>query len=206
MMQKTLYLSPHKIAAALLAVGYFILTAAHASVSVDIDLQEQRAYLLKNGRVFSETTISSGRHGHLTRAGTFKVTQMNLHHYSSLYGKIVDRNGDVVVQDADSAMPLQPGWKFVAAPMKYFIRFDGAIGMHSGYLPGYPASHGCVRLPSQEARLFYETLKVGDVVRVYGRTPTRPARERAQFRDAEREYDPQQRPTRRTRSSFRRRY
>jgi len=114
---------------------------------VEIDLEEQTAYLLDNGRPVLASPISSGRYGHLTRAGSFKVLEKERAHYSSTYGKIVDARGNTIVADADADMPVTRGGKFIPAPMHYFMRFDGADGMHAGYLPGYPASHGCVRMP-----------------------------------------------------------
>ena len=54
----------------------------------------------------------------------------------------------------------------LGAPMKWFSRFNGAIGMHVGILPGYPASHGCVRLPEAIAPLIYEKVKVGTPIEV----------------------------------------
>ena len=61
--------------------------------------------------------------------------------------------------------------------MKYFLRFHGATGMHAGYLPGYPASHGCVRLPLEKAIHFYDAAEIGTPVSVHGNTPTyRPRR------------------------------
>src|SRR5207248_1297302 len=49
---------------------------------------------------------------------------------------------------------------------------NGADGMHAGYLPGYPASHGCVRMPEQLAIAFFNSVGVGTPVTVFGRTPT----------------------------------
>src|SRR3954462_12545821 len=120
-----------------------------AETSVEIDLQEQRAYLLENGRPVLASPISSGRYGHLTETGSFKVIEKERNHYSSIYGKIVDASGNTVVADADKDMHVPRGGKFIPAPMLYFMRFHGADGMHAGYLPGYPASHGCVRMPEQ---------------------------------------------------------
>jgi hypothetical protein len=62
--------------------------------------------------------------------------------------------------------------KFIPAPMHYFMRFTGADGMHAGYLPGHPASHGCVRMPEQYAIAFFNAVSLGTPVTVYGRTPT----------------------------------
>ena len=142
-----------------------------AETSVEIDLQEQRAYLLQNGRPVLASPISSGRYGHLTRTGSFTVLEKERNHYSSMYGKIVDANGNTVVADADADMQVPRGGKFIPAPMHYFMRFNGGDGMHAGYLPGYPASHGCVRMPEQYAIAFFNAVQVGTPVTVFGRTP-----------------------------------
>ncbi|MDQ6654475.1 MAG: L,D-transpeptidase, partial [Verrucomicrobiota bacterium] len=63
--------------------------------------------------------------------------------------------------------------RFVPAPMRYFMRFNGAEGMHAGYLPGYAASHGCVRLPEENAIALFNAVEVGTPVTVFGRTPAR---------------------------------
>ena len=153
----------------------FCLTAALANaqsdVSVEIDLQQQMAYLVRGRRVVLSSPVSSGRSGHLTSAGAFKVIEKERNHYSSIYGKIVDRAGNTVVADADVDMKVPRGCKFVPAPMPWFMRFHGADGMHAGYLPGYPASHGCVRMPEEMAIAFYRAVDVGTPVHVFGRTP-----------------------------------
>ena len=139
--------------------------------SIEIDLQQQTAYLLRNGRAVFSTPISSGRYGHLTETGSFKVIEKELNHHSNIYGKIVDRYGRTVVADADVDMRVPRGCRFVPAPMRYFVRFDGANGLHAGILPGYPASHGCVRLPDQSAIAIFNAVDVGTPVTVFGRTP-----------------------------------
>ncbi len=139
--------------------------------SIEIDLQEQTAYLMRNGRPVFATPISSGRYGHLTRTGSFKVIEKERNHYSNIYGRIVDRFGRTVVADADSDMRVPAGGRFIPAPMRYFVRFDGANGLHAGILPGYPASHGCVRLPEENAIAFFNAVEVGTPVTVFGRTP-----------------------------------
>jgi lipoprotein-anchoring transpeptidase ErfK/SrfK len=142
------------------------------STSVEIDLEEQTAYLLQNGRPVLASPISSGRYGHLTKNGSFKILEKERTHYSSMYGKIVDARGNTIVADADADMRVPPGGKFIPAPMHYFMRFTGADGMHAGYLPGYPASHGCVRMPQENAIAFFNSVSVGTPVTVFGRTPT----------------------------------
>jgi lipoprotein-anchoring transpeptidase ErfK/SrfK len=140
-------------------------------VSVEIDLRDQVAYLIQDGQVVLTTPISSGRYGHLTGQGSFKIIEKERNHYSNMYGKIVDAAGNTVVADADADMPVPRGGQFLPAPMRYFMRFNGAEGMHAGYLPGYPASHGCVRLPENNAIAFFQAVEVGTPVTVFGTTP-----------------------------------
>ena len=154
----------------LIAISVLALVAIFARqsnpYSIEIDLQQQTAYLLRNGRAVCSTPISSGRYGHLTETGSFKVIEKELNHYSNIYGKIVDRYGRTVVADADADMRVPRGCRFVPAPMRYFVRFDGANGLHAGILPGYPASHGCVRLPEQNAIAIFNAVEVGTPVTV----------------------------------------
>jgi lipoprotein-anchoring transpeptidase ErfK/SrfK len=144
---------------------------AEPGVSVEIDLEQQTAYLIRGRRIVLASPISSGRLGHFTETGAFKIIQKERNHFSSLYGKIVDARGRTVVADADADMKVPRGGKFIPAPMRYFMRFDGATGMHAGYLPGYPASHGCVRMPEQNAVVFFNAVEIGTPVHVFGRTP-----------------------------------
>ena len=118
-----------------------------------------------------QSPISSGRYGHLTEPGSFKVIEKERSHHSSIYGKIVDGYGRTIVADADVDMSVLRGCRFIPAPMPWFMRFHGADGMHAGYLPGYPASHGCVRMPEELAVAFYNAVEVGTQVTVFGRTP-----------------------------------
>jgi lipoprotein-anchoring transpeptidase ErfK/SrfK len=156
---------------------------------VEIDLQQQTAYLIRGRHVLLESPISSGRYGHLTEGGSFKVIEKERNHYSSIYGKIVDATGRTVVADADVDMRVPRGGKFIPAPMRYFMRFHGADGMHAGYLPGYPASHGCVRMPEELAIAFFNAVEVGTPVHVFGRTPR--TREYYRFGPQPNRYRPQ---------------
>ncbi len=139
--------------------------------SVEIDLQEQMAWLIQDGRAILSTSISTGRAGHFTETGSFQIIEKERNHFSNMYGKILDARGDTVVSDADADMAVPRGGKFVTAPMRYFMRFNGAIGMHAGYLPGYAASHGCVRLPEANAIALFNAVDIGTPVTVFGLTP-----------------------------------
>jgi lipoprotein-anchoring transpeptidase ErfK/SrfK len=156
--------------------GLFLLAglasaSGQSAYSIEIDLQQQTAYLIRGRRVVLESPISSGRYGHLTETGAFKVIEKERNHYSSIYGKIVDASGRTVVSDADADMRVPSGGRFIPAPMRYFMRFHAADGMHAGYLPGYAASHGCVRMPEEMAIAFFNAVEIGTPVRVFGRTP-----------------------------------
>ena len=72
-----------------------------------------------------------------------------------------------VQQNIDRTVDPQPhGTKFDGANMFFFMRFTRGIGMHAGYLPGYPASHGCVRMPQHMAETFFRNVSVGTPVDV----------------------------------------
>lgn len=134
---------------------------------VVVSLSKQRAYLMVNGEVYIDTPISSGKSVGMTPVGKFKITEKDVDHRSNIYGAYVDKQGRVVRSGIsvriDSA---PPGTRFLGAPMQYFMRFSGAVGMHVGILPGYPASHGCVRLPAEIAPLIYSKVKLGTSVEV----------------------------------------
>jgi hypothetical protein len=137
--------------------------------SMVIDLSSQRLRYYKGGELVGQSPISTGSLGRGTPTGSFKVTQKDLNHRSSHYGSYVSSSGAVVVDDVDARKdPKPPGTRFLGAGMRYFMRFNGPIGMHEGYLPGYPASHGCVRLPTQMAAIFYAETPHGTPVRVVG--------------------------------------
>src|SRR5512140_1076735 len=101
-----------------------------AETSVEIDLQEQRAYLLQNGRPVLASPISSGRYGHLTRTGSFTVLEKESNHHSSMYRTIVDASQNSAAADAEAHIELPLGEKKIPAPMHYFMRFNGGDGMH----------------------------------------------------------------------------
>lgn len=156
-----------------LLLSFVVLPFAYCApgYQVEIDLQQQMAYLIRGRQVVIASPVSTGRSGHLTETGSFKIIEKERNHFSSLYGQIVDAAGNVVVRDADADMKVPRGGRFLPAPMRYFMRFHGAIGMHAGYLPGYPASHGCVRMPEQNAIAFFQAVETGTPVHVFGRTP-----------------------------------
>lgn len=146
--------------------SYWAGDAVQGPALVRINLREQRAYFYKGQTLVGLSRISTGTEGHNTPPGRYKITQKNKNHRSNLYGIIRNKaTGEVVNDDADTTKDkIPPGCEFVGAPMWNFMRFNGGIGMHTGYLPGYNASHGCVRMPDHMARKFFENTEVGTPV------------------------------------------
>lgn len=103
-----------------------------------VNVSTQRALLFRNGVPIGATTVSTGKAGHNTPTGVFTVLQKQVEHYSSKYDN---------------------------APMPYMQRLTwGGVALHAGHLPGYPASHGCIRLPAGFAKLLYGATRLGMTV------------------------------------------
>ncbi len=103
-----------------------------------VSLDEQRAYVYRNGVAIGITTVSTGRPGHETPTGVFTILQKDKDHRSTIYN---------------------------SAPMPYMERLTwGGVALHAGGLPGYPESHGCIHLPSEFARLLFEITSTGMTV------------------------------------------
>jgi lipoprotein-anchoring transpeptidase ErfK/SrfK len=133
-----------------------------------VSIPKQRAYLMLGDQVVADGPISSGRRGHETPRGHFNVMEKDPNHHSSLYGDFVDSRGRTVRAGVSARSDSAPsGTHFAGAPMKWFLRLTGeGVGMHIGILPGYPASHGCIRESVDGAKLFYDYVKVGTSVDV----------------------------------------
>ena len=136
------------------------------NTNVIVSLPRQRVYLMMQGQVVLDAPVSSGKTGHRTPSGSFRISEKELNHFSNIYGNFVDRTGRVVRSGVSSRIDSAPGGThFEGAPMRFFMRLtDGGVGMHIGILPGYAASHGCVRLPTDIAPLIYSKVKIGTSV------------------------------------------
>ena len=138
--------------------------------TVVVSLSQQRAFLKIRGTdsVYIDTPISSGKRAGSTPTGNFTVLEKDADHRSSIYGDFVDRRGRVVRSGISLKVDSAPaGTRYLGAPMKFFCRLTwSGVGMHVGILPGYPASHGCIRLPSDIAPLIYQKVKLGTPVSV----------------------------------------
>ena len=148
-------------------VSYWDGDGVSGSPSVRISLSEQRAYFYKGGELVGVSTISTGREGHNTPPGSYKIQQKDQDHKSSLYGDYVDHDGNVLKKEIERGKdPMPPGGVFDGARMPFFMRITGGVGMHEGFLPGYPASHGCIRMPGFMAENFFHNVEVGTPVRI----------------------------------------
>jgi len=106
---------------------------------IEISLASQRVAVVKNGVPIFRAQCSTGRQGYSTRSGQFVITNKERNHRSTIYH--VD--------------------------MPYFMRLSCLdFGMHAGMVPNYPASHGCIRLPSDAARKFFSEIPIGTLVTV----------------------------------------
>jgi len=128
---------------ALLKHGQFIWAAppnATGTVSLVINLTTQRALLFRDHVLIAASTISTGRKGRETPLGTFPILEKAVMHRSRTYDD---------------------------APMPYMQRLTAkGVAMHAGNLPGYPASHGCIRLPYGFAKLLYGVTELGTLVTI----------------------------------------
>src|SRR5437016_13139717 len=133
-----------------------------------VSIPKQRAYLMIGDQIVIDGPVSSGRRGHETPRGHFNVMEKDPNHHSSLYGDFVDSSGRTVRGGVRARSDSAPsGTHFAGAAMKWFLRLTGeGVGMHIGILPGYPASHGCIRESVDGAKLFYDHAKVGTPVDV----------------------------------------
>lgn len=107
-------------------------------MKIVVVLDIQRIYVFQNDKLLGFSTISSGKKGKETPTGYFNILQKNIDHKSNLYSN---------------------------APMPYMQRltWDG-IAMHGGQLPGYPASHGCIRLPHPFAKALFGATQMNQEV------------------------------------------
>ena len=112
-----------------------------------VSVPEQTMHVYRNGVLIGRSTVSTGSKGHSTPGGVFSILEKKQTHRSKTYNN---------------------------APMPYMQRLTWTgIAMHSGALPGYPASHGCIRLPYDFSQLLFKaTEKGGTVVLGDGKTPT----------------------------------
>lgn len=120
--------------------GAFQKVGGPGAVSILISLPGQIAYIYRDGVLIAASTVSTGKRGKSTPAGEFTILQKREFHRSNLYSN---------------------------APMPFMQRLTWTgIALHAGVLPGYPASHGCIRFPREFARRLFEITELGAPVSV----------------------------------------
>ena len=133
--------------------------------SIVISLRAQEAYLYRGKALVATSRISSGREGYRTPTGHFRVIRKDEEHRSGIYGDYVDDSGAIVKANVDIRRDRRPRHShFLGAPMPFFLEFSPGYGLHQGYLPGEPASHGCIRMPYWKARQFFKIAHIGTPV------------------------------------------
>lgn len=149
-------------------------TTNQQNSAIEISLAQQRARLFRlepGGKrsLVIETQISTGKEGHYTPTGQYRILEKSVQKKSSLYGKWVNAStGETIVGNGDSRKPPGvEGAEFRGTPMPYWLRITGdGVGMHVGFVPNYPASHGCIRVPKALQPLIYERTRVGTPVTI----------------------------------------
>lgn len=138
----TLAAMPIEQAATELSANQYVWKDNGASepVSIVVSLIEQRAFVYRGSTMIAATTISSGKDGKDTPLGTYPILQKNAVHRSSLYD--------------DASMPFMQR-----------LTWDG-IAIHAGRNPGFPASHGCIRVPLGFAKQLFGVTTLGTSVTV----------------------------------------
>lgn len=136
-------------------------------VTIRISLPDQIAEFKRGDRDIGWSYVATGREGHGTSAGSYKITEKIVDKYSNRYGWIEDEFGNVVNGDAKPTDKVPEGMVYVPAPMPYWMRLTSyGIGMHGGLIPepGKPASHGCIRLPKEFVATLFDAVEVGTPV------------------------------------------
>ncbi|MDZ4815101.1 MAG: L,D-transpeptidase family protein [Verrucomicrobiota bacterium] len=141
--------------------------SAAGPVTVEIDRASQRMSVMRNGQEVGWSRVSTGREGYSTPAGVYKVSSKRANHHSTLYGSFVNAEGKIVDSNAKSSDTPPAGTTYKPAPMPFFMRLtDDGVGMHEGFIPNFPASHGCIRLPKHFAETLFNSISVGTPVTI----------------------------------------
>ncbi len=147
-------------------ISYWDGDGTTGSPLIKINRGQQKAYFYKGGVLVGVSRISSGNEDHATPPGKYKIKEKDKDHKSTIYGVFKDKaTGQMLNDNVDIRVDkIPPGAVYYPAPMPNFMRITGGVGMHTGYLPGYAASHGCIRMPHQMAEKFFENVVLGTPV------------------------------------------
>lgn len=135
-----------------------------------VDLDNQVAKFFRGDNLIGVAAISSGIEGRDTPPGNYTILEKVRDKHSTAYGHVEDANGNIVNYDATPKSPVPPGGRYVPSPMPFWMRLTNTgIGMHQGFLPGFAASHGCIRMDKRVVEQFYNAAYVGMPVKVIKR-------------------------------------
>lgn len=139
-----------------------------SETTIHLSVAKQRGQLRKDNEILVDYPICTGRSGHESPIGEFRIQEKIVDKFSNRYGKIYDANGDLVNGDADIQKDAIPeGGRFQGASMRYWMRLTGdGVGHHIAPLPKSrrPASHGCLRGPANAVPIVYSKVQVGTKV------------------------------------------
>jgi lipoprotein-anchoring transpeptidase ErfK/SrfK len=151
-----------------LAAIWSQLVPSQKITSLVIHVRQQKLYVYQGKKLAAIAPICTGNATHPTPMGRFTIIQKDRNHLSSRYGCFVDNaTGRIVDANAIIGQHPPPGTHYEAAEMPHFLRItsDG-VGLHGGYLPGYAASHGCIRMPKSFASEIFESVQDGTPVSI----------------------------------------
>jgi ankyrin repeat protein len=121
-------------------IRYLLGVGTEPKFKIEISISRQRAVIYREGEVYMRSPVSTGAKGFDTPRGQYVITDKHEEWISSIY--------------KDAQMP-------------FFMRLNfSPIGMHAGLLPGYPASHGCIRMPYEKARELFGEVGIGTQVSI----------------------------------------
>lgn len=138
-------------------------------VAIRISLTDQIADFERGGRDIGWCYVATGKEGHSTGPGSYKITEKIEDKHSNRYGWIEDEFGNVIDGDAKPGDKVPEGAHYVPAPMPFWMRLTSyGIGMHGGLIPepGKPASHGCIRMPKEFVPILFDAVDVGTPVAI----------------------------------------
>ncbi len=134
----------------------------NSEVHILRDMQRGRLYV--NGKIAMDFPVCSGKGNQKTPPGKFRISQKAKEYHSNLYGAVLDASGKIINSGATPSSPVPEGGHYVPAEMPYWMRFNGAIGMHVGNVYREENSHGCVRIPQEACTVLFEKLSAGSTV------------------------------------------
>jgi lipoprotein-anchoring transpeptidase ErfK/SrfK len=119
--------------------------ALEDGVLIVVSIASQKMFVFRKGELWDSSKVSTGKPGHDTPEGVFPILQKKAMHRSNLYDD---------------------------APMPFMQRLTwGGVALHAGRVPGYPASHGCIRLPREFAKKLYGITRFGSTIVVVAGQP-----------------------------------